>query len=117
MSLGKEGGTIATLLPYQSRRKGVKTVFILAYSVFGKVVEFPFPFPANQEHHENAKMYCELIAEVLRRGTLKPVPLRLYPHGLASVQEGFEDMKAGKVHAEKITYRIADTPGLTSEGR
>ncbi|KAF7358098.1 GroES-like protein [Mycena venus] len=35
MSLGKDGGTIATLLPYESRRKGVKTVFILAYSALG----------------------------------------------------------------------------------
>jgi NADPH:quinone reductase-like Zn-dependent oxidoreductase len=37
MSLGKEGGTISTLLPYQSRRPGVNTVFILAYSALGKV--------------------------------------------------------------------------------
>ncbi|KAJ7910296.1 chaperonin 10-like protein [Mycena leptocephala] len=112
MSLGKEGGTIATLLPYESRRKGVKTVFILAYSIFGKTVEFPFSFPANPEHHENAKIYCKLISNVLASGAVKPIPVRLYPHGLASVCDGLEDMKAGKVHAEKITYRIADTPGL-----
>ncbi|KAJ7174130.1 chaperonin 10-like protein [Mycena crocata] len=112
MSLRREGGTIATLLPYESKRKGVKTVFILAYSALGKAVEFPFPFPASVEHHENAKGYCKLISEMLSKGQIKPVPLRLYAHGLASVQEGMEDMKAGKVHAEKITYRIADTPGL-----
>jgi NADPH:quinone reductase-like Zn-dependent oxidoreductase len=40
MSLGKEGGTIATLLPYESKRKGVQTVFILAYSALGKVTIF-----------------------------------------------------------------------------
>jgi NADPH:quinone reductase-like Zn-dependent oxidoreductase len=44
MSLGKEGGTIATLLPYESRRKGVKTVFILAYSIFGKVRNYATVF-------------------------------------------------------------------------
>ncbi|KAJ7354453.1 chaperonin 10-like protein [Mycena albidolilacea] len=112
VSLGKDGGTIATLLPYKSRRKGVDTVFILAYSALGKAVEFPFPFPQNSEHHENAKMYCKLISEVLSKHTIKHVPVRLYPNGLASVELGFEDMKAGKVHAEKITYRISDTPGL-----
>ncbi|KAJ7157752.1 chaperonin 10-like protein, partial [Mycena filopes] len=112
MALGKEGGTIATLLPYESKRKGVKTVFILAYSIFGKAVEFPFPFAPSLEHHENAKSYCKLISEVLSSGKIKPVPVRLYPHGIASVIEGLKDMKAGKVHAEKITYRIADTPGL-----
>ncbi|KAJ6466073.1 chaperonin 10-like protein [Mycena vitilis] len=112
MSLGREGGTIATLLPYRSRRNRVETVFILTYSVFGKAVEFPFPFPANKEHYENAKIYCEMISQLLSRGALKPVPVRLYPDGLSSVHAGFEDMKAGMVHAEKITYRIADTPGL-----
>ncbi|KAF7363152.1 GroES-like protein [Mycena venus] len=75
-------------------------------------IEFPFPFPRNLEHYENAKTYAKLISRVLSLGTVKPVPVRLYPHGLASVQEGLEDMKDGKIHAEKITYRIADTPGL-----
>ncbi|KAF8192402.1 dehydrogenase [Mycena galopus ATCC 62051] len=114
MSLGREGGTIATLLPYQSRRQDVdvNTVLVLSYSIFGKEIEFPFPFAKNLEHYQNAKTYAKLISEVLSRGTVKPVPVRLYPHGLASVQQGFEDMKDGKVHAEKITYRIADTPEL-----
>ncbi|KAK7042169.1 dehydrogenase [Favolaschia claudopus] len=115
MSLGKDGGTIATLLPYQSRRKGVKTVFILAYSALGKAVEFPFPFPQSTEHYENAKGYCKLISEVIATGKIKPVPLRLYPNGLASVKDGFEDMKTGTVHAEKITYRISDTPELQGQ--
>ncbi|KAJ7628925.1 chaperonin 10-like protein [Roridomyces roridus] len=116
MSLGKEGGTIATLLPYESRRRDapVETIFVLAYSMFGKAVEFPFEYPQNADHYENGKVYAKLIAELLDRGALKPVPMRLYPHGLASVKEGLEDMKDGKVHAEKVTYRIADTPGLGS---
>ncbi|KAF8192412.1 dehydrogenase [Mycena galopus ATCC 62051] len=101
MSLGREGGTVATLLPYQSRRQdvGVNTVLVLSYSVFGKEIEFPFPFAKNLEHYQNAKTYARLISEVLvlSRGTVKPVPVRLYPHGLASVQQGFEDMKDGKV--------------------
>ncbi|KAJ7292444.1 chaperonin 10-like protein [Mycena rebaudengoi] len=114
MSLGKAGGTIATLLPYQSRRREVpvETAFILVYSIHGKAVEFPFEFPANAEHYVNAKGYCKMVSEVLSTLPVKPVPVRLYPYGLASVREGFEDMKAGKVHAEKITYRISDTPGL-----
>ncbi|KAF8166308.1 chaperonin 10-like protein [Mycena galopus ATCC 62051] len=97
MSLGKEGGTVATLLPYQSRRKGVETEFILAYSCLGKAVAFPFAFPANTEHYENAKIYCKMVSEIVSTFPIKPVPIRLYPNGLASVQEGFEDMKAGKV--------------------
>lgn len=37
VSLSKDGGTIATLLPYESRTSGVKTIFVLAYSITGKV--------------------------------------------------------------------------------
>jgi hypothetical protein len=40
----------------------------------------------------------------------KPNNVRLMPSGLASVQDGLEMLKAGKVHAEKLVYRIADTP-------
>lgn len=39
-SLSKEGGTIAALLPYQSKRENVKVVFKIAYSVHGKVSNF-----------------------------------------------------------------------------
>ncbi|KAJ7192840.1 chaperonin 10-like protein [Mycena pura] len=123
MSMGAEGGTVATLLPYTSRRRDVpvETVFVLAYSIFGKAsgapdsiidIEFPFKFPANSGHLENAITYCEMLSTILARKALRPIPVRMYPHGLASVRVGFEDMKAGKVHAEKITYVIADTPGV-----
>ncbi|PCH33721.1 dehydrogenase [Wolfiporia cocos MD-104 SS10] len=114
MSLSKEGGTITTLLPYTSRSKGVKTDFVLAYSIFGNPVEFPFVFPASEEHHKNAGQYAKLIAEVIAKIPIKSIPVNIFPNGLLSVADGFEYMKAGKVHAEKITYRIADTPGLSS---
>ncbi|KAJ7054979.1 chaperonin 10-like protein [Mycena amicta] len=112
MSLGAAGGTIATLLPCESQRPEVEPKFVLAYSYLGKAVEFPFKFPAHQEHYENGKTYCKLISDLLFRGALRPVPMRLYPHGLASVRSGLQDMKDGKIHAEKVTYRISDTPGL-----
>ncbi|KAJ7207743.1 hypothetical protein C8J57DRAFT_1441124 [Mycena rebaudengoi] len=86
MSLGEKGGTIATLLPYRSRRKDVETVFILDYTCFGKDVEFPFQIPANSEHHVNAERYFKMVAHILATLPIKPVPVRLYPHGLASVQ-------------------------------
>ncbi|EMD35666.1 hypothetical protein CERSUDRAFT_157554 [Gelatoporia subvermispora B] len=112
MSLSKEGGTIATLLPYESRKKGVETRFVLAYKFFGKDIEFPFVFPADQEHRKNAPVYCRLIQEVITCFGLKATPVRIFPYGLASVSDGFEYMRSGKLSAEKITYRISDTPGL-----
>ncbi|KZT12690.1 GroES-like protein [Laetiporus sulphureus 93-53] len=115
MSLSEEGGTIATLLPYTSRRQGVKTEFILAYTILGKTVEIPFHIPAYPEHYRNAVKYSKLISTLLAKSVLKPCTIRVFPHGLESVHDGFEYMKAGKVHAEKLIYRIADTPGLSDE--
>ncbi|KAJ7619692.1 chaperonin 10-like protein [Roridomyces roridus] len=109
-SLGANGGTIATLLPYKCRLPRVDTEFVLAYSYLGKPVKFPFEFPANAEHYENGRSYCRLVSHLLAKDLLKPVPIRLYPDGLASVHQGLEDMQNGKIHAEKITYRITDTP-------
>lgn len=41
-SLSKEGGTIATLLSYESRRKNVNVVFNVTNTVHGKVGDFSF---------------------------------------------------------------------------
>ncbi|KAH9914755.1 chaperonin 10-like protein [Fomitopsis serialis] len=111
-SLSKEGGTIATLLPYVSRSKGVQTHLVLAYTILGKELTFPFAYPAVEEHRQSAMEYAKLISALLAKGKLKPVPVKVFPNGLQSVHDGFEYMGAGKVHAEKITYRISDTPGI-----
>ncbi|KZT64509.1 GroES-like protein [Daedalea quercina L-15889] len=111
-SLSKEGGTIATLLPYTSRTKGVKTVSILAYTIFGKDISFPYTQPAVAEDHASGIQYAKLISKLLSEGKLKPIPIKMFPNGLQGVQDGFEYMRAGEVHAEKITYRVSDTPGV-----
>ncbi|KAL5522797.1 hypothetical protein ACEPAG_8815 [Sanghuangporus baumii] len=38
--------------------------------------------------------------------------VKVLPGGLAGVPKGLELLKTGKVHGEKLVYRIADTPGL-----
>ncbi|KAH9840915.1 chaperonin 10-like protein [Rhodofomes roseus] len=113
-SLSKEGGNIATLLPYVSRSKGVQTQLILAYTILGKEITFPFAHPAVEEDHQSAVEYAQLISKLLSQGKIKHTRINLFPHGLQSVKDGFEYMGAGKVHAEKITYRISDTPGVDS---
>jgi hypothetical protein len=55
---------------------------------------------------------AELTTELLASGKFTPIPVKLMPKGLESVTEGFQFMKDGNVSGEKITYRIADTPGL-----
>lgn len=59
----------------------------------------------------SAQMYRE-IAAALDKGVFKPNRVRVVPGGLAGVEGGLKEMEEGKVSAEKLVYRIAETPGL-----
>ncbi|KAF8154857.1 chaperonin 10-like protein [Crassisporium funariophilum] len=111
-SLSKEGGTIVTVLPYESRKKGVKTELIMVYSMWGEAIEIPVALEANPAYFENGVQYNKMISHMLAEGMLKLGPIKLFPLGLASVEEGISYMMAGKTHAEKIVYKIADTPEI-----
>ncbi|KAJ7572121.1 chaperonin 10-like protein [Mycena floridula] len=110
MSMSNTGGKIVTVLPYESRKPGVQTSCVLAQSILGKSTTVPFVTTGNPVHIENGKFYFKIISALLVQGKLKPMKMRLYTRGLASVKEGMEYMRLGKTHAEKLTYRIIDTP-------
>ncbi|KAI0048821.1 dehydrogenase [Auriscalpium vulgare] len=76
--------------------------------------ETPRPFKATPEYREHSEKFAKLLVETLAIGKVKPMPKQILPKGLASVQEGFDYMTSGKVSAQKITYRIADTPGVSA---
>ena len=54
-------------------------------------------------------MYRE-VATWLDQGIFKANRVKLMPKGLASVADGLDLLKNGKVSGEKLVYRIADTP-------
>jgi hypothetical protein len=66
--------------------------------------------PAQSEIVSKGKEWCKLISKLLAEKKFKTAPTKIFPKGLASVQDGFKYMIEGNVHAEKIVYRIADTP-------
>lgn len=41
---------------------------------------------------------------------LQPNKVKIMPNGLASVGEGLKLLENNQVHAEKLVYRIAETP-------
>ncbi|THV06340.1 dehydrogenase [Dendrothele bispora CBS 962.96] len=111
-SLGLEGGTISSILVYKMAvRPEVKVIHSLAYQLFGKSFG---SYPTSTEMVEFGTKSSKLISKLLAEGKLTPAPIKIYPSGLASVPEGLEYMKSGKVSGEKIVYRIADTPGLSA---
>lgn len=111
-SLSAEGGKIATLLPYLSREKGVDTELVVTYAIFGKAIEFPFKVAANMDLARCAHKYSRLISRLLFEGKIRLGPVRIFPNGLLGVVDGMEYSRLGKVHGEKIVYRISDTPGI-----
>lgn len=67
--------------------------------------------------HLVAARWYRQIGRWLAPSAENPTPfktnnVKLMPNGLASVPEGLKLLREGKVHAEKLVYRIADTPGL-----
>lgn len=63
-------------------------------------------------HNLVAADYYRKFSHWLADGSFKPNRPRVLPGGLQSVVHGLELLETGKVHAEKLVYRIADTPGL-----
>lgn len=57
----------------------------------------PMELAAIPEDYERGVKYAAIISEVLAKFPLKPVPVKLYPRGLADVAEGLEYMRSGKV--------------------
>jgi len=85
-------------------------------------------FPSNPRFYALGQTFCSLLAKLLKQGVLRTTPVKLVPNGLKDVQEWIQYQMDGKVwcfvwqlallttdnhtqiSAEKITYRIADTP-------
>ncbi|KAI0347680.1 GroES-like protein [Trametopsis cervina] len=69
------------------------------------------------EDEQFAARWYRKVAGWLAPSESNPTPflpnrVRLLPDGLASVPEGLELLRTKQVHAEKLVYRIADTPQL-----
>ena len=63
-----------------------------------------------------AAKYLRWIGKWLEDGSFKANKARIMPNGLVSVEEGIKMLQNGEVHAEKLVYRIADTPNLETLG-
>ena len=84
---------------------------MIRYTIFNHDFSFgPQKISANPKDHDFAVKAYRMIAKLLADGKYKPNPVKKYPKGLASVEQGFEDSQNGKIRAEKIVYKVSDTP-------
>jgi len=89
-------GIVATVLPVPNKDFGSVKVLVA-----GARLAF--------EHPETGKVVYKTFHEHLDTGILIPNPQRIIPGGLNGVEEGWKLGLAGKISAEKLVYRIADT--------
>ncbi|KAL5498915.1 hypothetical protein ACEPAH_1433 [Sanghuangporus vaninii] len=60
----------------------------------------------------SARFYRQIGQWLAASPPFQPNRVKVLPGGLTSVPKGLELLKTGKVHGEKLVYRIAETPGL-----
>ncbi|KAL2831969.1 chaperonin 10-like protein [Aspergillus pseudoustus] len=65
-----------------------------------------------EEDCEFAYVFYRYISRLLAEGRLQPHPFEVRPNGLEGVAEGIQLLYDRKVSAQKLVYRIADTPNL-----
>ncbi|SMR63464.1 unnamed protein product [Zymoseptoria tritici ST99CH_3D1] len=111
ISSDPEGARYGSILPVKFPREGVFTTFTFMYTIFND----PFTkagrdTPAVPEDFEFAKEFFAITEKLLAEGKLKTHPEKVGPKGLEGALQGMEDMKNEKVSANKLVYRVADTP-------
>ncbi|KEP53701.1 putative zinc-binding oxidoreductase ToxD [Rhizoctonia solani 123E] len=104
------GKVVVILLPNKDAkalRNDVVIQHTLLYTALGRSFEWPkVKFPASPEDRAYMASWMPKLEELITRGQIKPNPVKLWPGGLAAVNEGFQYMREGKVSAEKIVYNV-----------
>ncbi|KAI0322794.1 dehydrogenase [Amylostereum chailletii] len=109
-ALADEGAVAAIIIPQDSPRESVRFIHSLSYKLLGVDFDFPAKNVGTPEQKAEGLRFAKLLTDILALGEVRPNPVKILPKGLASVPEGFELHRTGKVSGQKITYRIADTP-------
>ena len=104
-------GQIVVQLPAESPRSDVKIHMVNLYDANNEpYVMAGQKHPGSKEVHDFILDMMPRVTQWLADGKLQFQKITVRQGGLAGVQAGFEDMKANKVRAEKLVYKIADTP-------
>lgn len=94
-----EGATVNTVLPFKEEdvpKTGIK----IGFSNVGSV---------HKEAKDLGYVYLRYFAKGLREGWFKPQRQEVVPGGLGGVQQGLENLRAGRANAVKYVFRIEDT--------
>lgn len=67
-------------------------------------------FLNNERHAEFASKFFDIARTFIAAGRVRTHPISVRPKGLAGAIEGMEAMRTGNYNAEKLVYRVSETP-------
>jgi NADPH:quinone reductase-like Zn-dependent oxidoreductase len=107
----KPGARYGNILRAKFPREEVKVTVTLAYTGIGDDFQkSENKFLNNEKHGEFQLTWWEIARTFLAAGRVKTHPISLRPKGLAGAIEGMAEMEAGNYSAEKLVYRVSETP-------
>ncbi|KAJ5621139.1 alcohol dehydrogenase [Penicillium lagena] len=111
--LEPEGSRMSVYLP-RLDYTSIPTQITVGVTFIGTVHGQPTPY-SNKKYEEDvdfAYSLFRLAGKWLAEGKITSHPYQLLPNGLASVENGLQQLKDGNICARKLIYRVTDTPGL-----
>ncbi|KAK5719102.1 hypothetical protein LTR15_007625 [Elasticomyces elasticus] len=110
-AIGPSGGTHCTLLPVETSRMDVESIFFLGYDITGESYKFEGEsHPAKPELFEWTRKFTTLAEKLWAEGKWQPHSQSVKEGGLLGAVEGMNLMREGKgPSGEKWVYRVDDT--------
>ena len=107
----ESGARYGAIINVKFPREDVKHTDTLAYTGVGEDFEKRGrKFYNNEKHAEFASEFFDIARTLLAAGRVRPHPVSVRPKGLAGAIEGMEAMRTGNYSAEKLVYRVSETP-------
>ncbi|KAI8982799.1 GroES-like protein [Trametes punicea] len=99
---------ILRVIPDATERTDVERVYTAIYWALGRAYSFgpDAHFPARPEDRTHMAQFLKKIPALVKDGLIKPMPIKRWEGGLEAIPEGLQYMRQGKVHAEKVVYRL-----------
>ena len=77
----------------------------LIYTACGRPFTSPWlTFAGEPEDRQHMEAFLKKVPQLVRDGSVKPLPVKLWEGGLSKISDGLAYMREGKVSAEKIVY-------------
>ncbi|EPQ51058.1 GroES-like protein [Gloeophyllum trabeum ATCC 11539] len=97
------GGVLVVTLPPVFDVEEGKSEGKTAMQVFG-IAHAPLP-----GQRESAKTFFAALEDLLKKGEIKPNPVRVLPGGLNAIPEGLQELEEGRVSGQKLVVHPHET--------